>query len=193
MSLFVDFLKTFFEQVFLTQYRIMQLQNAIMDIQTKFNHEKKEREVDCNTLNTRIAECNAEVSEIRRKRDTDLKALETSTKELASMGDAEKQKIIMQISSVQTELKRTMDERDLKLKEATLTRLEELQSEVKNESKQRLENEKETRLAIETVDNKSKLYTDETTESIRVLMTVSTKNEHVMRKSIFLPDLEIRK
>ena len=90
------------------------------------------------------------------------------------MGDAEKQRIVMQISSVQTEIKRTMDERDLKLKEATLSRLEEIQSEVKLESKQRLENEKEARLAIETVDNKMKLYTDETTESVRVILNVSS-------------------
>ena len=75
-------------------YRIMQLQNAIMDVQTKINHERKEREVDQQTLNTRISECNTDVSEIRRKRDTDLKALEVSTKELATMGDAEKQRIM---------------------------------------------------------------------------------------------------
>merc|ERR1719266_3289421 len=79
------------------------------------------------------------------------------------MGDAEKQRIIMQISAVQTELKRTMDERDLSLKE--------LQKEVKLESKQRLENEKEARLAIEAFDNKMKLYTDETTESVRTMLT----------------------
>ena len=72
----------------------MQLQNAIMDVQTKINHERKEREVDQQTLNTRISECNTDVSEIRRKRDTDLKALEVSTKELATMGDAEKQRIM---------------------------------------------------------------------------------------------------
>lgn len=58
-----------------------------------------------------MTECNAEISEIRRKRDTDLKELEAATKELASMSNAEKQRIVMQISSVQTELKRTMDER----------------------------------------------------------------------------------
>ena len=168
-----------------------------MDVQTKMNHERKEREVDQQTLNTRISECNTDVSEIRRARDTDLKALEVSTKELASMGDAEKQRIMfvyiiclfifefrknsansfflfrMQISAVQTELKRTMDERDLKLKESTVQRLEELQKEVKLESKQRLENEKEARLAIEAFDNKMKVYTDETTESVRAILTVS--------------------
>ena len=59
----------------------------------------------------RISECTTEISETRRRRDADLKELETTTKELAVMSDAEKQRIIVQISAVQTELKRTMDER----------------------------------------------------------------------------------
>ena len=59
----------------------------------------------------RISELTAEVSETRRKRDADLRELANTTRELANMSDAEKQRIIVQISSVQTELKRTMDER----------------------------------------------------------------------------------
>ena len=53
----------------------------------------------------------SEVAETRRKRDTDLRELANTTRELANMSDAEKQRIIVQISAVQTELKRTMDER----------------------------------------------------------------------------------
>ena len=40
-----------------------------------------------------------------------MKNLESKMEEMAVMSDAEKQQIIMQISSVQTDLKRTMDER----------------------------------------------------------------------------------
>ena len=59
----------------------------------------------------RITELSAEVAETRRKRDADLRELSNTTRELANMSDAEKQRIIVQISAVQTELKRTMDER----------------------------------------------------------------------------------
>ena len=62
-------------------------------------------------MNYRISECTAEIAELRRKRDADFKELEATTKELANMSDAEKQRIVVQISAVQTELKRTMDER----------------------------------------------------------------------------------
>ena len=61
--------------------------------------------------NFRISEVSTEIAETRRRRDADLKDLESTTKELAVMSDAEKQRIIVQISAVQTELKRTMDER----------------------------------------------------------------------------------
>ena len=40
-----------------------------------------------------------------------MKNLESKMEEMAVMSDAEKQQIVMQISSVQTDLKRTMDER----------------------------------------------------------------------------------
>ena len=59
----------------------------------------------------RITELSAEVAETRRKRDADLRELANTTRELANMSDAEKQRIIVQTSAVQTELKRTMDER----------------------------------------------------------------------------------
>ena len=64
--------------------------------------------------------------------------------------------------------------RDLKLKQNTVQRLEEIEHEVKFESKQRLENEKDMRAALEQASNKSKLYTDETVEAGRQMAAVST-------------------
>ena len=63
--------------------------------------------------------------------------------------------------------------RDLKLKQTTVNRLEEITQEVKFESKQRLDNEKEMRTNIETMSNKLKLYTDESVEAARVMLTVN--------------------
>ena len=61
--------------------------------------------------------------------------------------------------------------RDLKLKQSTVNRLDEIEQEVKLESKQRLENEKEMRTSLETVNNKVKLYTDECTEASRQMLS----------------------
>ena len=161
----------------------------------------------------RISELTAEVSETRRKRDADLRELANTTRELANMSDAEKQRIIVQISSVQTELKRTMDERwvcwvellrfeiqtqiiflgyfvqfeykirstyfsffsnrDVKLRQSTVHRLEEVEQQLKLESKQRVENEKDARLGFEALENKIKLYTDESADTVRQMVSVS--------------------
>ncbi len=43
--------------------------------------------------------------------EADLKAVEGRVKDRGSMNEAEKQKMIMQISAVQTELKQTLDAR----------------------------------------------------------------------------------
>ena len=122
------------------------------------------------------------------------------------MSDAEKQRIIVQISAVQTELKRTMDERcvycvemlrvdiqtqililwtewvhwfslflnrDVKLRQSTVHRLEEVEQQLKLESKQRVENEKDSRLGFEALENKIKLYTDESADTVRQMVSVS--------------------
>jgi len=180
-------------QVAAIDSKILQLQNFVMDIQTKLNHEKKEREVDQSALNTRISECTTEISETRRRRDADLKELETTTKELAVMSDAEKQRIIVQISAVQTELKRTMDERDISLKQTTVNRLEELQNELKLESKQRLENEVEMRNTMETTTNKMKQYCDESMETARQITAkeIETLQTRTQEFQEFGNDLEI--
>ena len=63
--------------------------------------------------------------------------------------------------------------RDISLKQSTVNRLEELQKELKLESKQRLDNEVEMRSNVETMSNKLKLYTDESVEAARKITTVS--------------------
>ena len=90
-------------------------------------------------------------------------------KELAAMSDAEKQQIIMQISSVQTELKMAMDERDTSLKQTTDNKIEELQKELELESEQRNSNELEIRNRLEAESTKLKLYSDESIEAARKL------------------------
>ena len=62
--------------------------------------------------------------------------------------------------------------RDISLKQTTVNRLEELQNELKLESKQRLENEVEMRNTMETTTNKMKKYCDESMETARQITAV---------------------
>ena len=62
--------------------------------------------------------------------------------------------------------------RDVKLRQSTVHRLEEVEQQLKLESKQRVENEKDSRLATESLENKLKLYTDESTDTVRQMVSV---------------------
>ena len=110
--------------------KILKLQTFVGDVQTQLNHEKKELEVKFVPLTARIDDCKVEMEETRRSQEANVKSFESKIKELAAMSDAEKQQIIMQISSVQTELKMAMDERDTSLKQTTDNKIEELQKEL---------------------------------------------------------------
>ena len=63
--------------------------------------------------------------------------------------------------------------RDVKLRQSTVHRLEEVEQQLKLESKQRVENEKDSRLGFETLENKIKLYTDESADTVRQMVSVS--------------------
>ena len=52
-------------------------------------------------------------------------------------------------------------------------RLEEVEQQLKLESKQRVENEKDSRLGLEALENKIKLYTDESADTVRQMVSVS--------------------
>ena len=59
------------------------------------------------------------------------------------------------------------------MKQTTLNRLEELQNELKLESKQRLENEVEMRTSLEATNTKMKMYCDESVEAARQITVVN--------------------
>ena len=149
--------------------KILKLQTFVGDVQTQLNHEKKELEVKFVPLTARIDDCKVEIEETRRSQEADVKSFESKIKELAAMSDAEKQQIIMQISSVQTDLKMAMDERDTSLKQTTDNKIEELQKELELESEQRNSNELEIRNRLEAESTKLKLYSDESIEAARKL------------------------
>ena len=60
---------------------------------------------------SRITEVASELADQRRRREADLRDVVNQTRELASTSEGEKQKMIMQMSAVTTDLKRTLEER----------------------------------------------------------------------------------
>ena len=74
----------------------------------------------------------------------------------------------------------------MKLRQSTVHRLEEVEQQLKLESKQRIENEKDSRLGLDSLENKLKLYTDESTDTVRQMVSVSQNTEYIILKS-FIP------
>ena len=63
--------------------------------------------------------------------------------------------------------------RDGKLRHALVHRLDEIEQQLKLESKQRVSNEKDWRINLEAVGGNMKVYTDESADSIRKIISVS--------------------
>ena len=59
------------------------------------------------------------------------------------------------------------------MRQSTVHRLEEVEEQLKLESKQRVDNEKDSRLNLEALEGKMKLYADESTDTVRQMVAVS--------------------
>lgn len=162
--------------------KILQLKDAIMECQSKLNHECQDREMDMNTINGRLDELTASVQETRKRREKDLKELEGTTRELAKMSESEKQNIVVKISAVQTELKQSLETRDKKIRESVLSRLDEQEQHLKQEIKDRTESEKDIKAQIDAQKDTVMTYMDENTDKIYKMTTADLE---VLRNRLY--------
>ncbi|CAG0925407.1 unnamed protein product, partial [Notodromas monacha] len=97
--------------------KLMQLNQFILDLDNKIQMEKNAREMMENQNNQRWQQLINEVSATKRMREQQNQRMEMLLKETYNMGDVDKQRIVMQISAVNQELRRLIDARDAKLRE----------------------------------------------------------------------------
>ncbi|CAG0892938.1 unnamed protein product [Darwinula stevensoni] len=159
--------------------RLSQIQQHLMDLEGKFMMEKNSREMAEGQLFQRWQQVSNDVSETRRGRDAQSRQMELLLRETSNMSDAEKQKILMQVSAVTQDLRRTIEMKDTKLRQDTLGRLGALELklvEVQTASKE------SGRLVKEEVDTKltqAKAYTEEGIQGVRKLV----QEEHTQTQS----------
>ncbi|XP_023347472.1 CAP-Gly domain-containing linker protein 1 [Eurytemora carolleeae] len=167
--------------------KIMQCQQTILDLSSKLNQEKRERDIDLDEVNSRITGLVSDLSDRDRKREAETREQETRAREQAGLGSAEKQKIIMQISAVQTDLKRTLDERDTKLKEMTVTKLDEMDNKMAEAARLRSQMERDMKTQLEAEVEKQKIALDNSIDTVRKLM--ETENASTRVKSELLDEI----
>jgi len=147
--------------------KIMQCQQTTLDLGAKLAGEKRDRDQDFDQVNSRITEVVADLAERERTREGESREAEARSREQAGVGNAEKQKIIMQISAVQSDIKRTLEERETKMREMTVHKLEEIDSKLVAAEKSRVQADRDTRTFVEAELEKQKVYVEHGVEGVR--------------------------
>jgi len=147
--------------------KIMQCQQTTLDLGAKLAAEKRDRDQDFDQVNSRITEVVADLAERERTREGESREAEARSREQAGVGNAEKQKIIMQISAVQSDIKRTLEERETKMREMTVHKLEEIDSKLVAAEKSRVQADRDTRTFVEAELEKQKVYVEHGVEGVR--------------------------
>ena len=126
--------------------------------------------------------------------------MKATTKELVNVSDGEKQRIVMQISAVQTDMQANLDKRrvwfvkyrrdmpiirqtayfflfrDIQIRKNVVARLEECETRLTEETKERQSGEKEVRAKLESQSQTLQSYMDNTADVIRKLTVVCRSN-----------------
>merc|ERR1719410_1408214 len=149
--------------------KIMQCQQSILDVSSKLSAEKRDRDQDFDQVNSRITELVGDLAERDRMRESNQRDQEAKAREQVTVGSAEKQKIIMQISAVQTDIKRNIEEREVKLKEMTVVKLDEMEKKMVESEKSRAQTDRDIKTFLTSELDKQKVYVDGGVDSVRKL------------------------
>ncbi|CAG0915009.1 unnamed protein product [Notodromas monacha] len=117
--------------------KLMQLNQFILDLDNKIQMEKNAREMMENQNNQRWQQLINEVSATKRMREQQNQRMEMLLKETYNMGDVDKQRIVMQISAVNQELRRLIDARQDGLEEDLEETRQDLEKSIAEESQER--------------------------------------------------------
>ncbi len=91
--------------------RLNQLHDNFLKMSSRLSTEIGHREADESVLNNKVADLTATVDELESRMGKEMRAVEGKAREGAGWSEAEKRRIVMQISAVQTELKQSLEAR----------------------------------------------------------------------------------
>ena len=155
--------------------QIQKLENYVGNVETQLNHEKRE-------LTAKLSHGNLFLEDSCCNLELEMKIAEIKTIELAAMNAKEKQQIMTQILSSQTELKNAMN-----MSHKQNERNEELQQELKLESEHQSSNVLETNNSA-TMSTKLEMQTNEFTEdagppSSNEIQALTTKIQEFLKEA----------
>ncbi|XP_047490125.1 myosin-J heavy chain-like [Penaeus chinensis] len=134
--------------------KMIQMNTLIQDLTQRINAEAKKREKVETDVNIRINELLEDYGSTKVEKDKEMREFDDKMKELqAGFSANEKQRILMEISSVAQDLNTKIDQKEAKLRDDTVNKLTVIEKTLTEENRRRAAKEKELQ---ETVDKQMK-------------------------------------
>nr|XP_045608970.1 myosin-7-like [Procambarus clarkii] len=148
--------------------KLIQMNTTIQDLTQRLNQEAKKREKAESEINVRMNELLEDYGSTKVEKDKELRDFDEKMKELqAGFSASEKQRILMEISSVAQELSRRIEEKEVKLRNDTVNKLAVIEKTLLEENKRRAAKEKELQDSLEAQLREHKMYGDEGAEALK--------------------------
>nr|XP_027224303.1 trichohyalin-like [Penaeus vannamei] len=134
--------------------KMIQMNTLIQDLTQRINAEAKKREKVETDVNIRINELLEDYGSTKVEKDKEMREFDDKMKELqAGFSANEKQRILMEISSVAQDLNTKIDQKEAKLRDDTVNKLTVIEKTLTEENRRRAAKEKELQ---ESVDKQMK-------------------------------------
>ncbi|XP_037803034.1 LOW QUALITY PROTEIN: cingulin-like [Penaeus monodon] len=134
--------------------KMIQMNTLIQDLTQRINMEAKKREKVETDVNIRINELLEDYGSTKVEKDQEMREFDDKMKELqAGFSASEKQRILMEISSVAQDLNTKIDQKEAKLRDDTVNKLTVIEKTLTEENRRRAAKEKQLQ---ESVDKQMK-------------------------------------
>ncbi|KAK3876279.1 hypothetical protein Pcinc_018933 [Petrolisthes cinctipes] len=148
--------------------KMIQMNTNIQDLTQRLNQEAKKRERTETEINMRMNELLEDYGSTKVEKDKEMRDFDDKMKELqAGFSASEKQRILMEISSVAQDLNRKMDEKEAKLRDDTVNKLTVIEQTLVEENKRRAGSEKNLQEKAEAQMREAKMMGDESTVQLK--------------------------
>ncbi|KAK4313749.1 hypothetical protein Pmani_014910 [Petrolisthes manimaculis] len=148
--------------------KMIQMNTNIQDLTQRLNQEGKKRERTETEINMRMNELLEDYGSTKVEKDKEMRDFDDKMKELqAGFSASEKQRILMEISSVAQDLNRKMDEKEAKLRDDTVNKLTVIEQTLVEENKRRAGSEKNLQEKAEAQMREAKMMGDESTVQLK--------------------------
>ncbi|XP_040569248.1 uncharacterized protein [Lepeophtheirus salmonis] len=166
--------------------KILQLQSALMEIQSQVNKEIKEREIDDHSIVSRLDELKLKIDDSLRKRDEEIRNIRKTLKDSPSMSESEKQSILIKISSLEADLKRMSEQQGDSYNSSPelINKLSKIEKDLLEEQSTRRKNELNLLKKTEGESSQNKLLVQENVEGLRKIF--QTENAKIQERIQYL-------